>query len=68
MEGGGGVERPGSAARRPGVEADSARRLACRLARWSSRAGKAREGVGGCGEGEGGGGLGADGDGGQGRG
>ena len=37
--------RPGSAARRPGVEADSARRLACRLARWSSRAGKAREGV-----------------------
>ena len=28
--------RPGSAARRPGVEADSARRLACRLARWSS--------------------------------
>lgn len=28
--------RPASAARRPGVEADSARRLACRLARWSS--------------------------------
>ena len=49
MEGGGrrgrAPSRPGSAARRPGVEADSARRLACHLARWSSRAGKAREGV-----------------------
>lgn len=28
--------RPASATRRPGVEADSTRRLACRLARWSS--------------------------------